>query len=322
MAHELEIKENGEAAMFSGEGKTPWHGLGTVVEGLATASEALELASLDWTVEKQPIYFGENVSEFPGMFATVRTSDNKPLGVVTGNYHIFQNVEAFEFLDNITDTGSGDAHYTSAGSLFGGKRVFLTMKIGDQFLVGEQDAHDMYLMITNSHDGTQAFTAAVTTIRAVCNNTVTMGLNAAKSKWTLRHKTSLTGKIQDARDSLQMSFKYADAFEDEVAKLLEVEVDKDQFNKIVEDIIPESKFQHDKDVEALMNVFEYEPTVKMGGGEGTGWGAYNAYTYWLDHVKDYRTDESRFKSIVGVGGPVGFGERTRNEIKGRVLSLV
>lgn len=324
MSHELEIKADGTASMFSGENITPWHNLGTVIAGLATAKEALELASLDWTVEKQPLFFGEHKTGFPGQFATVRVSDQKPLGVVSDGYHVFQNVEAFDFLDAITDTGSQDAVYTSAGSLFGGKRVFITMKIGDGITVGDDDAHDMYLMATNSHDGTQAFTASVSLIRAVCNNTVTMALNSAKSKWALRHKSALSksGRVQEARDALNMSFKYADAFEEEVAKLMAVEVSKDQFNTIAKSIVPESKFKHDKDVQALMDVFENEKTVNMGGGEGTGWGAFNAVTYFVDHVREYRTDESKFKSIVGtVGGQAGFGESMRSKAHNRILAL-
>lgn len=323
MSHQLELRKDGTASMFSGEGITPWHGLGKVVEGLATADEALKLAGLDWQVSKEPVYqkMGEDFKTVPDRFLTVRDLDQRPLGIVSSNYHIFQNTEAFDFLDTITDTGSGAAKYSTAGSLFDGRRVFLTLKIGDTFMVGDQDAHDMYLMVTNSHDGTQAFSAAVTTIRAVCNNTVTMALREAKSKWTLRHKTELSGKIEDARQALKMSWNYADAFQDEVDRLMEIEMTKDKFNKIIERAVPESKFQHDKDVAAIMDVFEYEPTVQVGGGEGTGWGAYNAVTYFTDNVRSYRTPEARFKSILGTEAQQGFAESLRNRTRQEILAL-
>jgi phage/plasmid-like protein (TIGR03299 family) len=317
MAHALEIKADGKASMFSGEGKTPWHGLGEVVSGLATAAEALEYAGLDWTVEKQPIFFGEQFNGFPGRFATVRTSDQKPLGIVSDGYHIFQNVEAFDFFDAVTDHGTGEAHYTAAGSLFGGQRVFLTAKIGDTFEVAGQDAHDMYLLITNSHDGTQAFTAAITTIRAVCNNTVTLGLNSAKTKWSIRHKSSLEGKVHEARESLMMSYKYRDAFQEEVEKMMAVQVNKDQFKKIIEGIVPPSKFQHDKAVAGMMDVFENEPTVINTEANGTGYGAYNAVTFWSDWVRNYQTTDSRFKSLVGGG----IAETLRDKMHSKVLAL-
>jgi phage/plasmid-like protein (TIGR03299 family) len=318
MAHQLEIRADGTASMFSGEGILPWHGLGKVVPGLLTAAEALQHAGLDWTVEKQPIFYGNDKRGFPGRYATVRITDQRPLGIVSEGYHVYQNVEAFDFFDAITGSGKNEAQYTAAGSLFGGQRVFLTAKIGDTFMVAGEDAHDVYLLITNSHDGTQAFTAAVVTIRAVCNNTVTMGLATAKTKWTLRHKSALSAKVQDARDSLKMTYKYVDAFENEVKKMLEVKVPDDQFLAIVEGIVPDSKFQHDKAVQGLMDVFENEPTVIDAPGAGTGWAAYNAITYWTDHVRAYRTDDSRFKSLLDQG----FADTMRNKAHDRILALV
>lgn len=318
MAHELEIKEDGTASMFSGEGITPWHGLGHVTEGVKTAAEALKLAGLDWTVEKQPLYFGLEDGEkigIPGKFATVRATDNRPLGTVSDGYQIFQNEEAFSFFDAVVD--SNEAKYTSAGSLFGGKRVFLTAKVGDAFNVGGSDAHDLYLLITNSHDGSQSFQAAITTIRAVCNNTVTLGLSGAKSKWSLRHQSSLQGKVTEAREALAMSYKYSETFQSAVENMLDIEVTKDKFHDIIESLIPESKFQHEKDVEGLMQVFETEPTVINELGAGTAYGAYNAVTFWTDHIRDYQTDASRFKSLIDGG----FAEKLRNKAYKNFLAL-
>lgn len=323
MAHELEILEDGTASMFSGEGLTPWHGLGKVISSLATAEEALKLAGLDWTVELQQLFMAApdgTLSVVPDRFSTTRSTDQKSLGIVSKGYHVYQNREAFNFLNTITDTGSGEAVFSTAGSLFGGSRTFMTLKIGDGFTVGDNDAHDLYLMVTNSHDGSQAFTASVTPIRAVCNNTVTLGLKEAKTKWTLRHKTQLDGKVHEAREALEMAFKYEDAFAEEVERLMAVEIEKDQFFKIVDKIVPASKRQHDKDVEELMAIWESEPTVNMGGGEGNGWGAFNAVTYFTDH-KEYRTPESKFNSIIGSGVGTGLAEKLRPAAHKAILQL-
>lgn len=313
--HQLEMKEDGTASMFSGEGIMPWHGLGKIIPGLATAAEALEFAGLDWDVEKQPLYFGKDKNIFSGRHATVRVTDQHELGIVGDGYHIFQNKEAFSFFDNVVD--SQEAKYTSAGSLFGGKRIFMTAKVGDTFDVAGEDAHDAYLLLTNSHDGSQAFTAAITYIRAVCDNTVTMGIKGAKHKWIIRHQTSLSGKVAEAREALQMTYKYTDAFDLEVQKMMQVQIDADKFKKIVEDLVPKSKVQHAKSVAGLMDVFENEKTVIDAPGAGTAWGAYNAVTYFTDHEKKYHNDLSRFKSLVDAG----FAEKLRNKAHTRLLAL-
>lgn len=315
MSHELEIVDN-KAQMFSGEGITPWHGLGNVIEGLATAEDALKLAGLDWTVRLEQVMTASG--PYKDRFATVRETDNKHLGLVSNEYHVYQNAEAFKFLNNLTDTDNSDAVFSTAGSLFGGSRTFMTLKIGDRFMVGDNDAHDLYLMATNSHDGNQSFTVSVTPIRAVCNNTVTLGLAAAKTKWAMKHKKSLEGQVQNARELLEMSFRYEDAFQKAVDDLMAIEITKDKFYGIVDKIVPAPA--HTTIVDEIMNVWEHEETVNMGGGEGNAWGAFNAITYYTDH-KAYRTPESKFKSIIGTGTGQGFAESLRPKAQKALLAL-
>jgi phage/plasmid-like protein (TIGR03299 family) len=322
MAHELELNADGTANMFSGEGITPWHGLGTVIDGLATSEEALKLAGLDWEVEMRQLYQpkGDTMVPVKDRFSTTRVTDDKSLGIVSADYKVFQNRESFHFLNNLTDTGSGDAVFSTAGSLFGGSRTFLTLKIGDSFTVAGDDAHDLYLMATNSHDGTQAFTVSVTPIRAVCNNTVTLGLKEAKTKWTIRHKMDLSGQAQNARDILKMSFAYEDAFQKMVNEMIDIEVTKDKMYAVTNKIIPASPRQHDITVEEIMEIWENEPTVSMGDRQNNAWEAFNALTFWTDH-KEYRTPESKFNSVIGTGTGQGLAEGLRPKMQKALLAL-
>ena len=160
MAHELEINADGSARMFY-SGETPWHGLGTKVLEVQTAEKALKLGGLDWLVEKVPAWDQLPDGEFvqvPGGFYVRRTEDNKILGRVGGDYNPIQNVEAFTFFDQLVD--SGEAKYETAGSLFGGKKIWLTAQIGDTFDVCGED-YKGYLLISNTHDGSRSFTAAL-----------------------------------------------------------------------------------------------------------------------------------------------------------------
>jgi hypothetical protein len=69
-----------------------------------------------------------------------------------------------------------------------------------------------------------------------------------------------------------------------------------------------------------MDIWENEDTVKMGGGEGNGWGAFNAVTYFTDH-KNYRTDESAFNSIIGTGVGTGLAEKLRPAAHKAILAF-
>ena len=204
MAHELEIV-NGQARMFY-SGETPWHGMGKRVDHLLTADEALTEGGLNWLVEKVPAYDMHPDGSFvqiPDNYNIRRDEDLKVLGRVGGDYTPIQNHEAFSFFDALVD--SGEAKYETAGSLFGGKKIWLTAKLPDFTVCGEE--FHGYLLLSTTHDGSRALRAATTMIRAVCNNTVTMGFSGAKTTWSLHHKTTLEGKVQEARETLQMAHK-------------------------------------------------------------------------------------------------------------------
>lgn len=315
MSHNIAVID-GREAFFSGEGIGAWHGLGTNIEGLATAEEALQLASLDWDVLLVPVQYkisGQNF-QFSDRFVTVRSTDHFPYDVVGGDYTVLNNREAFSFLDSVID--SGDAKYTTAGALANGARVFMTAKVGDGFTVADSDKIETYLCVTTSHDGKRAFTAFTTTIRVVCENTLTMALAGAKNRWSLTHRNSLTGKVQEARESLNLALQYQDAFEAEVAELLDVEVTKDQFKAIVTQMLPDQPRKKERSITELLDVFENEKTVNEGGGEGTGWAALNALTYWTDWRKEWRNAEARSKSLTD-----GVVSQMRNDFRNRVLAL-
>lgn len=80
--------------------ETPWHGLGTRVEGAVSSEEALDAAGLNWDVVQEKLYTEDGYC-VPGFYANVRDSDNKVLGVVTNRYKIVQNREAFAFTDGL-----------------------------------------------------------------------------------------------------------------------------------------------------------------------------------------------------------------------------
>ena len=70
--------------MFSGRGIKPWHGLGTMVDGMLTAKEALEAAHLTWSVRRRGVYVhheGKDL-EVPGYKAIAREDTGAVLGIM------------------------------------------------------------------------------------------------------------------------------------------------------------------------------------------------------------------------------------------------
>ncbi len=183
--------------------KTPWHGIGTVVQDAPDSREALWLAGLDWHVEQKKIRTDDG-SVIEGFWANVRDVDQKVLGVVSDRYQVVQNEEAFAFTDELLGEG---VRYETAGSLQDGRRTFILARLPQKFIIAGDEIMP-YFVIMNSHDGSSSIKAAMTPVRVVCQNTLNLAFATAKRTWTTKHTSNIMDRIDDARTTLEFAERY------------------------------------------------------------------------------------------------------------------
>ena len=187
-----------------------WHGLGQVVKEAQTSEEAIKLAHLDYEVAKAPhVIAYEKDGEMHGIetinnYGIYRIDTMKPLTnngkAVTAEYEIVQNVKAFEFIDNIIQ--SKQAVFETAGALGFGETVFVTAKLPEGIIIGEDDPIDQYLLIVMNHDGTSSIKVKYTPIRVVCENTLSAALYG-KALYTFRHSSKVLDKMKAAEEVIK-----------------------------------------------------------------------------------------------------------------------
>lgn len=312
MAHEVE-------EMFSVR-EVPWHGIGTIVQEKLTAKEALIAGGLDWEVELLPVFAEATTErqlivdpllnggepkmvtvdlaeprrlEVPDQFAVVRDSDSSVLGLVGSKYRAIQNRETFAFFDELVQ--SGDAKYETAGSLSGGRRVFLTAKVPRDLVIGGEDVMEVYLVMASSHDGSLAFTAAVTPVRVVCRNTLNLALNGAQQQWRMKHTESAQDRLSEARETLGLTFAYVDQFEAIANRLLAESFGKLSFEEMVKKLFPgeankEGRFTDEQ--YSMIGLLESSPTID-DAIRYTKWGALNAVREYDDWGRDLRKSKTK-----------------------------
>ena len=218
--------------------ETPWHGLGTKVDTAPTSADALHLAGLGWCVEQTPVYTDSGIL-IPGYKANRRDTDGAILGIVSDRYKIVQNTEAFEFTDSLVgESEDGVVKYETAGSLAGGKRIWLLAKMPTKNIVG--DDVEPYMVFTNSHDGTGAIRIAMTPIRVVCQNTMNLALQTAKRQWSTKHMGDMRSKLEEARLCLHLASEYMTGLEEEADKLANARLYREQIEEILDEMMPVS----------------------------------------------------------------------------------
>lgn len=346
MAHLLNTK-NGKTSFFYTAAELPWHGLGKKLEKAATSKEAIEAAQLDYEVNAgfnfvategsnlPPMYIPESVltQELKEKWAdrrsnsardgvhyyavpcalpldkrfTYRMDTGDTFGSVSDRYQVFQNYEAFDFMDALV--GEGEAMYETAGCLGKGETVFITAKLPAFMKVGK-DQVDKYFVVTLSHDGTSAVTIFFTPIRIVCNNTLRLALSMATNKMSFRHSSSIKDRMSKGAEALGIGNSYFDLVEESLNKLVEIPCSEEQFanmlgitllkkdeiRNLIDGITPETAISARKyNIIADMKLY-YQKGVGQDVYGGTMYAAYNALTGYHQNAKNYSSLDTKFKN--------------------------
>ena len=302
MAHQIETHGTRAAALFART--DPWHRLGTTVAGAAfTAEDAMTLGHLGgWNVRKAPVTAteirddGVTSMEVPGAFATVRTNPftgaTEPLGIVGGGYHPLQNEEHAAFLNHLADVSG--ATFDTAGSLRGGRQVFVTMRLPEHLSIGGSDRVDLNIAALNSHDGSSAFRVLITPVRVVCANTQHAALRNHLSSWSIRHTRNAKAAVQAARDTLGLTFAYVEAFEAEAERMINTSVTDAAFFELVQNLFPSptpdapARPRNAARRRQASLAHLWHDAATQSGIAGTAWAAYQSVVEYVDHFAPVR----------------------------------
>lgn len=294
---------------------TPWHGLGAVLDRPpASVGEAIEASGLGWSVNKLPIAihrggpppdWARHSSEaIPGYYATVREDTEEVLGIVGERYRIVQNHEAFSFIDQLLGSA---INFETAGSLHGGRRVWVLATLPEHVEVGGDPVRP-YVLLMNSHDGSTAVVAATTPIRVVCQNTLNWGLQNARQKFSIRHTEAVTQRVHEARRVLELSIDYYEQFKRFGDELASERCTERQLQAVLEELYPNgtgdsisgrTRRSRQQTKDRIAELFLHGDT--QGNAPGSKWAAVNAIVEYGDWLRPLRSGSQRFARVLDDG---------------------
>lgn len=290
-----------------------WHREGNVLdtegEKGMTVKVALKESGLDWQVAKVPVFCDPPAGadagpqiEVPNRYGVQRTSDGAVLGVVGDVWQPVQNSEGFSLIE---DFMQGDtAWIEAAGALDGGRKVWILAHMAeDMQIAGEQISR--YVLFTNGHDGRTSVTAAMTDVRVVCQNTLTMALSSCPRKVSVRHTVKATVRLAEAKRILGLRDLYSEELAKQGEWLCNHKISDKQFNSFLESLMPVPESQEGKPAETMIvgrrdEVRDvYLKSDNLNNIRGTKWGALNAVVEYADYRRPFRSDETQVKAQFG-----------------------
>ena len=264
-----------------------WHRLGTVLENSPSKEEAIHLARLDWEVTTEPLFLVDG-TEIDTHYATRRSTDHQVLGVVGNQYTPYQNYELFDWCDFLLH--DGDAGFEAAGSLMGGRKVWILLKLTSRSLeVKDGDIIKPYFLLSNSHDGSSSLQLLFTFTRVVCWNTLSAALSQGKEKMNFRHMSGITDRMEEAKQIIDFTRQSFNASVNDYRKMETITVSDSLYTEFVGEVFKrKGEAEEMKDYDKLVTLF-HEGAGNVGR---SAWDAYNSITEYTNHVRG-RSDESR-----------------------------
>lgn len=242
-----------------------------------------------------------------------RSDTGAALGVVSDSYQIVQPQDVLNFFREWASQGG--LTIESAGVLFGGRRYFATAKLSDAASIdGGRDSVVPYALLSTSADGSLATECRWTTVRTVCNNTLTMARKGA-AVYKVSHRSVF--RADDAKALVEAAHEEFGAFMQMARALANISVSSERAEHLTVQLLmkaSEEATRASAGFGRIMGLFH-------GAGRGsnfasahdTAWGWLNAVTEYTDHHARTRSIENRQASALWGPG---------DALKAKALELV
>jgi len=293
-----------------------WHGLGLVLTDYPTREAAQQLVH-GWEPVAEPIYrkryhevpFGPprvEYEEIKGSYLNVRSDDDEPLGVVPSTFVTVTNGEMWDIAEIIEGQDKGSVQYETGGSLKGGRKVWLLLRLKEPLVVAgdPRGATIPYYSLQNAHDASGSFRGQATMTRIVCANTsqaADIESEARGTSFEFHHTKNIAVRVQQAREALAGWRVALQAWQEKSEAMAQEYVSLDQQAQFIRKFIPMPPPHATSDI-VVANVETARlqlrsildgPTCE--GINHSTYGLVQASVEYLNHVRRATSNESRFK---------------------------
>ena len=311
-------------------GLTPWHGLGSQLPEKQPLEIWAQAAGMDWQIKESPVHFSIDNVHNASMFGSFdeqkvlyRSDTNTALSVVSNRYQVVQPMEVLEFYRDLTEQAGFELE--TAGVLKGGRKFWALARTGKSTVLKGNDLVNGYVLLATSCDGSLATIAMPTTVRVVCNNTLSIAVNGAEQAVKVSHRSNFDADAVKRR--LGIAVSQWDQFMYEMKVLSERKVNVKEANRYFEALLSSNsadtvpaigskshlKLLNAQSESVMPNERAYKKLQAMYGGQGRGaeltaakdtaWGLLCAVTEFVDHERQARSTENRLDSAwFGNGG--------------------
>lgn len=201
----------------------PWHGLGAQLSNHQPLHVWAQEAGLAWEILGTPVRFTSSDQPPRDLHSSrenkvlFRSDSRAALSVVGHRSKVVQPAEVLEFYRDLTEISGFELE--TAGALRGGRKIWALARTGQSACLRGGDISNGHVLLATACDGTLATTAQFTSMRVVCNNTLTVALSGREGRVKVPHRTEFDP--DHVKRQLGISISSWDSFMYQMKKLSE-----------------------------------------------------------------------------------------------------
>ncbi|MGD1082499.1 MAG: DUF932 domain-containing protein [Candidatus Sulfotelmatobacter sp.] len=327
MAHDLFRDSTGRDCMFVvGTREDAWHKLGQRCDSAVNWEQAMSLAGLDWQVVKNQNYARNPQGKVVPVssYSIFRATDGAELASNVGEgFTVKQNRECFQFVDDLLQANGG-AHYDSAGALGNGATIWCAVRVPRaDITVNGEDKSESYLVFTTAHDGSMAHTAALSTVRVVCRNTLRQALSTNTGILRIKHTKNANARFEDAKRTMDGVVMDAGKLQDKLQMLATRRITRESLISVMDRLFPkpadekQNTTRRENILADVLRLYESNDNNAFPSIRGTGYNLLNAVTEYTDHYRTARITGARegytIEQARAENAVIGTGERLKTQ---------
>ncbi len=284
--------------------------------------EAERRSGHDFTIVQRPVevvgFKRNHVAE--GYKALVRSGSGAILHIAKQTYEVIENSVMYDFAEALLDQGFC---YETGGTMGEGAICYLTLLLNEPVVItGDTSTTLPYAGLSWSHNGTIANSVRSTSVRQVCQNTVSASEAEGKrlgTNFTFKHTKNVMTRINEAREAIKGVRANHGVYVKAMEELASIPVTPEQRDLFVSTIIGDERGKDGvpmslrADTSARVKTNIENERAKVNGiffsqtmpeaHALTGYGLHLAGVEYFDHLRAHRSQDSYVKRTLLTDNP-------------------
>lgn len=289
-----------------------WHGEGFVLAEYPGREEAMRLAGHDWDVAERPVAISRRneAGELrwvaaKGYVEHFRSDNGVTLRIGSDSFERIPNRVPYDVAELLLGEGF---KYETGGSLDEGRQCYLTLLLDEPVTItGDTSITLPYAGLSWAHDGSAAFSVRSTSVRQVCENTVSASEAEGKklgTNFVFRHTKNVMDRIEEAKKVIKGVRQNHDVYVQAMEELAALPVTTEQRDLFVSTIIGDRggvlsqsastsvRVKNNIEAErAKINALFFGQTIPQAHAL-TGYGLHLAGVEYFDHLRRFQSKDS------------------------------